>query len=627
MPAEVVAARPGASWARAASSATLHRRRGPHLLERVVELHDPRPVGLRDRRRDAVQPRRSPPRGRTGRRPARRTPRRPARRAAGRWSQRERSTSSRVSATPSSSTRPGRRASPSRTTARSPRTSVSSGKSATSASAIDSAWRADVGEGVGRLEPGAVRDGEHAGHAVEHDREPRRALGRRPGTRNSPRACASARLARVSRAAAALSWMPRCIAVWAMVSPQTTRSASTIRAPGASASSQATKSRASRSSSSSGSVVGWSVCRPSLLRSPAPARSARRRPRRRWSSIQARLATLTHQAARSSTSSWVHGSGDRLGGVLLGVVEAARPRRQSTYDAWPGGPELLVGRPHDPMVAARRTRPDHPAIGKTLRHSMVPPVGHQGGDLAGHRLVLDLDGVEAGDQLAGVGVGAVGVDGVLDLAVTLAGGDDAAVLGALQGVAADDAGAELRDGDLEGLVLAERRRLRRGRRARHRAGTGRSPSRSRGSGTCRCRSWPVLSPQSEWRGDCRHITVTNRAGRNRQCRMTSLRSVGEQLGDQRRRASSVRALLAGRDDLEGRGDEVAAPRARRLQQGGAVGGAELDDDDGLAGCRSGTARPGRHRRRWARRGPRRAARGRRSRSRVPDRASRFIVTA
>ena len=48
----------------------------------------------------------------------------------------------------------------------------------------------------------------------------------------------------------------------------------------------------------------------------------------------------------------VHGAGERLGGVLLGVVEAARPRRQSTYDAWPGGPEVLVGQPHDPMVAA-----------------------------------------------------------------------------------------------------------------------------------------------------------------------------------------------------------------------------------------------------------------------------------
>ena len=45
---------------------------------------------------------------------------------------------------------------------------------------------------------------------------------------------------------------------------------------------------------------------------------------------------------------------------------------------------------------------------------------HQGGDLAGGRLVLDLDGVVAGDQLAGVGVGAVGVDGVLDLGVALA---------------------------------------------------------------------------------------------------------------------------------------------------------------------------------------------------------------
>ncbi len=48
----------------------------------------------------------------------------------------------------------------------------------------------------------------------------------------------------------------------------------------------------------------------------------------------------------------VHSSGERLGGVLLGVVEAARPRRQCSYDAWPGGLELLVGQPHDPMVAA-----------------------------------------------------------------------------------------------------------------------------------------------------------------------------------------------------------------------------------------------------------------------------------
>ena len=97
----------------------------------------------------------------------------------------------------------------------------------------------------------------------------------------------------------------------------------------------------------------------------------------------------------------------------------------------------------------------HHMIGKTLRHSMVPPVGHQGRDLARGRLVVDLDGVEAGDQLAGVGVGAVGVDGVVDLGLALAGRHHAAVLGALQRLAADDAAAELGDRGLEGLVLAE----------------------------------------------------------------------------------------------------------------------------------------------------------------------------
>ena len=68
-----------------------------------------------------------------------------------------------------------------------------------------------VGERVGRVEHGAVRDGEHAGDAVEHDRQPalraRRRRGR--GTRRVP--AASAFFARVSRAAAAVSWMPRCI--------------------------------------------------------------------------------------------------------------------------------------------------------------------------------------------------------------------------------------------------------------------------------------------------------------------------------------------------------------------------------------------------------------------------------
>ncbi len=288
---------------------------------------------------------------------------RPARRSW--WSQRERSTSSSVSATPASSTRAGRRASPSRMTARSPRTSVSSGKTATRASAIESAWRprsASGSRGSRTVRCATVNI------PATQSRTTGSRTSRSPasGTWNSPRACARAFFARVSRAAAALSWMPRCIAVSAMVSPQTTRRASTICAPGASSSSQATNSRASRSSSSSGSSP---VSTAAIASSDASSGARRAKvPRRRWSSIHARLATRTHQAARSSMSSSGHGPRHRFRGVLLGVVQAARPCRQDAHDARPGGPELawLVGRtaPCSPMPVTNgrcRAGPASPA--------------------------------------------------------------------------------------------------------------------------------------------------------------------------------------------------------------------------------------------------------------------------
>ena len=197
---------------------------------------------------------------------------------------------------------------------------MSSGNAATRASAIVSACRPDVGQRVRGLEAGAVRDGEHAGHAVQDDRQPAQPLlglaapGTRPGRRPAPF------LARVSRAAAALSWMPRCSAVSAMLSPQTTRSASTICAPGASAGSQATKSRASRSSTTS-----------PLSSNANRGASRSKASRRRCSSIQARFATRTHQAARSS-----------MGSALRGPRRAPSPRRRTPRrrrgcpTTWPG---------------------------------------------------------------------------------------------------------------------------------------------------------------------------------------------------------------------------------------------------------------------------------------------------
>ena len=75
-------------------------------------------------------------------------------------------------------------------------------------------------------------------------------------------------------------------------------------------------------------------------------------PRRRWSSIHARLATLDAPGGQVVYAVLVDGARHRLGGVLLGVVEAARPRREGSHDAWPGGPELLGWSDARPMVAA-----------------------------------------------------------------------------------------------------------------------------------------------------------------------------------------------------------------------------------------------------------------------------------
>lgn len=50
----------------------------------------------------------------------------------------------------------------------------------------------------------------------------------------------------------------------------------------------------------------------------------------------------------------LHGAGDGHRGVLLGVVDAARPRCESAYDAGPGSEELLgveLTWPHHPIVS------------------------------------------------------------------------------------------------------------------------------------------------------------------------------------------------------------------------------------------------------------------------------------
>ena len=84
-------------------------------------------------------------------------------------------------------------------------------------------------------------------HTGEHDRQSPLALHRIRDAEAAP-SLARARLARVSRAAAAVSWTPRWPAICGTVSPQTTRRASTMREAGERASSQATKSSARRSS-------------------------------------------------------------------------------------------------------------------------------------------------------------------------------------------------------------------------------------------------------------------------------------------------------------------------------------------------------------------------------------------
>ena len=213
--------------------------------------------------------RRSRTRARTCRPRWRRTSRRRGPARSRRWSQRDRSISSSVRATPCSSTRPGLRARPRRMTARRPCTSVSVGKVATSASAIESAWPPASASASGGSNP--TRWATVNMPATQSRTTGSRAVrSRAVGTRNSPRAAASAFLARVSRAAAVVASMPRCVAICATLRPHTTRRARTIDAPGPSASSQATNSRASRSSSPSGRSSGgpW---QPSTRRAPARA--------------------------------------------------------------------------------------------------------------------------------------------------------------------------------------------------------------------------------------------------------------------------------------------------------------------------------------------------------------------
>ena len=232
---------------------------------------------------------------------------------------------------------------------------MSSGNTATRASAIDSACRAHVGQGVGRLEPGAVRDGEHAGHAVEHDRETsaRARSGPGPGTRPAPApapaspgsagprrrspGCRGASLsgrwsARRRRAAPAPSGRP---------APAPRRRRRRAGRAGR---------RARRAGRRGGLVCGHRFSGGQLRREPREDAA---------STVVVDPGALGDAHAPGGEVVDVvpvDGARERLGGVLLGVVEAARPRRQSTHDAWPGGPELLVGRPHGPMVAAGAER-------------------------------------------------------------------------------------------------------------------------------------------------------------------------------------------------------------------------------------------------------------------------------
>ena len=352
--------------------------RGPPLLERDVEVRDPGPVGVRGTPGQRCAGRRSRTPARTSRPRRRRTSAsaRPARTRC--WSHRDRSISSRVRATPCSSTRPGLRARPSRMTARRPWTSVSSGKVAASTSAIDSACPPLSARASGGSNPTRWA-------TVNMPATQSRTTGNRGarsaavGTRNSPRAAASAFLARVSRAAAVAVSMPRCVAICATLSPHTTRRARTIDEPGPRASSQATNSRASRSSSPWGRSSRWSGSMAAIASSGASLgiRHVWKTFRRRWSSIPARLATLTHHAARSSTSWCRQGPGGLASAAYSSAssrlpVHAARARTmrgQATWNSW------LVGA----TPTSWQRAPTGPAGGsadrEALRHSTLTPAG------------------------------------------------------------------------------------------------------------------------------------------------------------------------------------------------------------------------------------------------------------
>src|SRR4029079_14426399 len=132
----------------------------------------------------------------------------------------------------------------------------------------------------------------------------------------------------------------------------------------------------------------------------------------------ARFPTLTHHAARSPTCSW---------STTRAIASAAYSSASSRLPDHAARARTTRGQAALNSSSVGRTDPwSQWSSGDSLHREDLAPLDgaagrDKGGHLAGHGLVLDLHGVEAGDQLAGVGVGAVGVDGGIDLPVTLAG--------------------------------------------------------------------------------------------------------------------------------------------------------------------------------------------------------------
>ena len=365
-----------ASWARATSSATAHGRGGPHLLQRGVELHDPGPVGVGDRRSDAVHSRdrrleREPAVPGCGERsvvePGAQQALVPAgavdvverHRQAGLVDARRTSGQSQADDCPQPAHLRVRR------------------EQGDQCVGDRQGLPAQVGERVARVEQGAVRDGEHPRHAVQDDRQPDSTLlgaghpelaarlrqgllrPREPGRRGAlldaevHGGLGDAQPADDAQCEHHLRARRQCL-----VARDEQEGQPVVEGVG-----QLTGVHVSRRllgcqlrHEAREGAAPTSVVDPGALGDVhAPGRQV--------------VDVVSDESPR-----------DRLRGVLLGIVQAARPRRQDAHDARPGGPELLAARVHHPMlVDVRRNRGAHlrrlHMVGKTLRHSIVPPVG------------------------------------------------------------------------------------------------------------------------------------------------------------------------------------------------------------------------------------------------------------